>query len=40
VFGDGNIVLLTLVPYAVFSYVSPLLTVALAYAGFRMLRVT
>jgi NhaC family Na+:H+ antiporter len=25
-------------PYAVFSYVSPLLTVALAYAGFRMLR--
>ena len=26
-------------PYAVFSYVSPLLTIALAYAGFRMLRV-
>jgi NhaC family Na+:H+ antiporter len=25
-------------PYAVFSYVSPLLTIALAYAGFRMLR--
>ena len=27
-------------PYAIFSYVSPLLTVALAYAGFRMLRVS
>jgi NhaC family Na+:H+ antiporter len=27
-------------PYAVFSYVSPLLTIALAYAGFRMLRVS
>jgi len=25
-------------PYAVFSIVSPLLTVAVAYAGFRMLR--
>jgi hypothetical protein len=25
-------------PYAVFSYVSPLLTIALAYAGFRMPR--
>jgi len=25
-------------PYAVFSCVSPLLTIALAYAGFRMLR--
>jgi NhaC family Na+:H+ antiporter len=25
-------------PYAVFSYVSPLVTIALAYAGFRMLR--
>jgi NhaC family Na+:H+ antiporter len=25
-------------PYAIFSYVSPLLTIALAYAGFRMLR--
>ena len=25
-------------PYAVFSYVSPLLTIVLAYAGFRMLR--
>jgi NhaC family Na+:H+ antiporter len=25
-------------PFAVFSYVSPLLTIALAYAGFRMLR--
>jgi NhaC family Na+:H+ antiporter len=27
-------------PYAVFSYVSPLLTIALAFAGFRMLRAT
>jgi NhaC family Na+:H+ antiporter len=26
-------------PYAVFSIVSPLLTVAIAYAGIRMLRV-
>jgi arginine:ornithine antiporter/lysine permease len=33
-------VLVTLLPYAVFSYVSPLLTIALAYAGFRMLRIT
>jgi NhaC family Na+:H+ antiporter len=27
-------------PYAVFSFVSPLVTIALAYAGFRMLRLT
>ena len=27
-------------PYAVFNFVSPLLTIAIAYAGLRMLRVT
>jgi NhaC family Na+:H+ antiporter len=27
-------------PYAIFSYVSPLVTIAIAYAGFGMLRVT
>jgi NhaC family Na+:H+ antiporter len=27
-------------PYAVFSFVSPLVTIAIAYAGFRMLRIT
>jgi NhaC family Na+:H+ antiporter len=26
-------------PYAVFSIVSPLVTIAFAYAGFRMLRI-
>jgi NhaC family Na+:H+ antiporter len=26
-------------PYAVFSFVSPLVTIAIAYSGFRMLRI-